>query len=152
MGKTKIMLKQVRKEFTQKENRTWEPCRRKRQTKRLDYYMTHTKSRCLRKRKKNNIQCYVRQALNFKLQSHTQQFLGMYIHRICTTHFVTKENIVQANINTNSNKMQPIYRIFIKSLHFPLLWKSRTGLTWSDFKIVVAWFRLVAVHQHLRET
>ena len=121
MGKTKIMMKQVKKEFTQKEDRTWEACRRKRQTKRPDYYMTHTKSRCLRKRKKKNIQCYVRQALNFKLQSHTQQFLGMYIHRICTRHSVTKENIVQANINANINKMQLIYRIFIKSLHVLLL-------------------------------
>jgi len=41
MGKTKIMMKQVSKKFTQKEDRTWEACRRKRQTKRLDYYMTH---------------------------------------------------------------------------------------------------------------
>lgn len=90
---------------------------RNRQTKRLDCYMTHTKSRCLRKRKEKNIQCYVRQALNFKLQPHTQQFLGRCIHRICTRHFVTKENIVQANIN----KMQLIYRIFIKSLHILLL-------------------------------
>lgn len=28
MGKTKIMMKQVRKEVTQKEDRTWEACRR----------------------------------------------------------------------------------------------------------------------------
>jgi len=73
------------------------------------------------KRKKKNIQCYVRQALNFKLQPHTQQFLGMYIHRICTRHFVTMKNIVQANINANINKMQLIYRIFIKALHILLL-------------------------------
>jgi len=63
----------------------------------------------------------MRQALNFKLQPHIQEFLGMYIHRICTRHFVTKKNIVQANINTNINKMQLIYRIFIESLHILLL-------------------------------
>jgi hypothetical protein len=28
MGKTKIMMKQVRKEVRQKEDRTWEACRR----------------------------------------------------------------------------------------------------------------------------
>jgi len=83
--------------------------------------MTYTKWRCLRKRKKKNVQCYVRQALNFQLQPHTQQYLGTYIHRICTRHFVTKENIVQANINVNINKMQLIYRIFMKSLHILLM-------------------------------
>lgn len=98
------------------------------------------------------MQCYVRQALNFKLQPHTQLFLGMYTHRIRTRHFVTKENIAQAYTPASINKMQLIYRIFIKSLHILVLSESQIGFTQSDFKIVVARFKLVASHQNLGDT